>query len=137
MKALLIAVSIAFTLPAAAQTMQPGEWQFTTTMGTSFTPKPQTAVVTECISPEDAKDPTRFTGAEQAKGCKVTPGARSTESYSWTVSCPDQGLNGEGKLKFGAATIESDVRMTMEMDGRKVEMTSHTAGRLLGPCKPK
>ena len=137
MKAMLFAVSIAFAVPAAAQSMEPGEWQFTSTLSSSVMPKPQTAVSTQCISKEDAQDPARFSGADQAKDCKVTPGARSPESYSWTVSCPEQGLTGNGKLRFARGTVDGEVRMVMDMQGQKMEMLSHTSGRLLGPCKTK
>lgn len=137
MKAMLFAVSIAFAVPAAAQSMEPGEWQFTSTLSSSVMPKPQTAVSTQCISKEDAQDPARFSGADQAKDCKVTPGARSPESYSWTVSCPEQGLTGNGKLRFARGTVDGEVRMVMDMQGQKMEMLSQTSGRLLGPCKTK
>ena len=137
MRALVFAVSAVFTVSAAAQSMEPGEWQFTSSMSSSMMPKPQTAVVTECISKEAGDDPTRFTGGEQSKDCKVTPGARSATSYSWSVSCPEQGLTGEGKLQFGSGAVESEVKMVMDMQGQKMEMLSRTSGRLLGPCKTK
>ena len=100
MKIALLVLLAAIGLPAAAQTMEPGEWQFTSTLSSSVMPQPQTSVSTQCVSKEDAQDPTRFSGADQAKDCKVTPGARSSDSYSWTVSCPEQGLTGDGKVRF-------------------------------------
>ena len=77
MKIALLVLLAAIGLPAAAQTMEPGEWQFTSTLSSSVMPQPQTSVSTQCVSKEDAQDPTRFSGAGQAKDCKVTPGARS------------------------------------------------------------
>src|SRR5258706_12741927 len=124
-------------LPAAAQTMEPGQWEITSTMTSPALPKPQVVTRTECISKEDAEDPTRFSGREQTEGCKVTPVARSAEIYSWTVSCPQQGMNGSGKVLFGRGTIEGELRMTLEMQGQKSDMLSRTAGRRVGSCAAK
>lgn len=137
MKAVVFAVLTAFTLPAAAQAMEPGEWQFTSTMTSPTLPAPQSATVTQCVSKADAEDPARFSAGEQASDCKVTPGNRTPGSFSWTISCPQQGMRGAGKARFGRDTIESEVQMTMEMQGQKMEMLSKTSGRRLGPCKTK
>lgn len=127
----------ALALPAAAQQMEPGEWEFTSTMTAPGLPKPQVATITQCVSPEDAADPTRFSGKDQTADCQVTPGSRSPELYTWTVSCPKQGMRGDGRARFGRGTIDSELRVTIEGQGQKMEMTSATKGRLLGPCKTK
>ncbi|MGH8634533.1 MAG: DUF3617 domain-containing protein [Burkholderiales bacterium] len=134
--ALAIALAAA-CLPAAAQTMEPGEWQFDSTMTSPTLPKPQSATITQCVSKAEAEDATRFTGKDQSADCQVTPGSRTADSYSWTLSCPQQGMRGAGKARFGRDTIDSEVQMTVEMQGQKMEMTSRTAGRLLGPCRTK
>ena len=133
----LLALLVAFSLPAAAQSMEPGEWEFTTTTTSPMMPRPQSATITQCISPADAEDPTSFTGRNQTAECQVTPGSRSSDSYNWTVSCPNQGMRGAGKARFGRGTIESEIQMSMDMQGQKMEMQSRTTGRLLGPCKAK
>ena len=137
MKAALFAVSLAFAVPAAAQTMEPGEWQFTSTMTSPMLPKPQSSSVTRCVSKADAEDPTRFSAADQLPDCQVKPGNRTAGSYSWTMSCPKQGMQGAGQAKFGGATLESEMRMTMDAQGQKMEMFTKTSGRRLGPCKTK
>jgi Protein of unknown function (DUF3617) len=120
-----------------AQTMAPGEWEFTTTATSAALPAPQVTTQTQCVSGEDAADPTRFSGTGAAEGCKVTPGSRSTDAYDWTVSCPAQGISGEGRVRFAVNSIDSESRVTADLQGQKIEMTSRTTGRLLGPCKPK
>jgi hypothetical protein len=137
MRFALLAVLALAPLGAAAQTMEPGEWQFTGTMTSPMLPKPQVVTRTECISKADAEDPTRFSGREQAQGCKITPVARSAENYSWTIACPQQGMSGDGKVQFGRGSIESEVRMLLEVQGQKMEMLSRTSGRRLGPCAAK
>ena len=137
MRNALFIVLSALSLPAAAQTMEPGQWQFTSTITSSLLPQPQVSTSTQCVSKEDASDPTRFTGKDQAANCKVTPGTRSSDSYSWTVSCPDQNMRGAGKATFGRGAIDSEMQMTVEMGGQKMEMQTRTAGRLQGPCTAK
>ena len=137
MRNVLLAVLAAASLPAAAQNMEPGEWQFTTTMTSSMLPQPQSSTLTQCVSKADAEDPTRFTGRGQTADCQVTLGSRTSESYSWTVSCPAQGMRGAGKARFGRGTIDSEMQMSMDMQGQKMELLSRTSGRLLGPCKTK
>ena len=127
----------AVCLPAAAQTMEPGNWLFTSTITSSLLPQPQTTTSTQCVSKEDASDPTRFTGSGQTANCKVTPGSRSSDSYNWTVSCPDQGMRGAGTARFGRGSIDSEMQMTIETGGQKMEMQTRTAGRLQGPCTAK
>ena len=122
---------------ASAQSMQPGEWEFTSTLSSPVLPQPQVSTINECISEADAKDPTRFSGRDQAQGCTVTPGARGADSYSWTLSCPQQGMTGTGHITFGPGMIVSDVRMTVAAQGQKMDMQSRTTGRRLGPCKAK
>ena len=137
MKLATLAVLALAPLSAAAQTMEPGQWEITSTMTTSMLTKPQVVTRTECISKEDAEDPTRFSGRDQAQGCKVTPVTRSPELYSWTIACPQQGMSGDGKVRFGRGTVEGEVRMVVEAQGQKVEMFSRSSGRRVGPCVTK
>jgi hypothetical protein len=135
--AALVAVSTTAALPAAAQSMTPGEWEFTTTTTSPALPKPQAATVTQCVTPEDAQDPAHFSGTGGMQDCKLTPGERTADTYSWTVSCPAQGLTGEGKVRFGGDSIDGTVRVVVDAQGQKMQMSSRTLGRRLGPCKTK
>ena len=135
--ALLAALALT-SIPAAAQTMEPGEWQFINTTTSPILPKPQTTTLTQCVSQEDAADPTRFTAQGPAADCEVKQVSRTAESYSWTVSCPKQGMRGAGKARFGPGTVESEMQMTLEgQGGEKMELHSVTKARHLGPCKTK
>lgn len=134
MRAILFFVVAAASLPAAAQTMEPGEWEFRTVTSSSQIPAPHTETRTECVTPEEARDPTRFTSRNETAGCTVTPGARTASTYAWTVQC-EQGMRGTGKASFAGATIEGDMRMNVDLQGMKMEFTAQTKGRRLGPCK--
>jgi hypothetical protein len=137
MRALLMLLLAAAAAPAAAQSMAPGNWKFTSSLTSPMLPKPQVAEVTRCLTKQEAEDPTHFSSQDMAQGCSVTPGVRTASSFAWTVSCPGQGLKGAGTLHFARGTVESVVRMVMEQQGQKIEMLSKTSGRLLGPCTAK
>ena len=132
---LLFAALGAATLSAAAQTMEPGEWQFTSTMSSPMLPAPQTSTFTQCVKQEDADDPTRFNPRDQTADCKVTPGRRTPDSYAWTVSCPQQGMRGEGVARFGRGQVESEMHVVASAQGQSIEMRTKVTGRRLGPCK--
>jgi len=138
-RTVFFAVLAAASLPAAAQTMQPGQWEFTTTMTSPMMPQPQVGTASKCVSKEEANDPASFMGGDNAAGCNITRGESAPGSYSWTIACEKQGVTGTGKAWYGPDKIESDIRMTVALQGggQKIEMTNRTVGRYVGPCTAK
>ncbi|MBC7803380.1 MAG: DUF3617 family protein [Candidatus Parcubacteria bacterium] len=134
MRHVLFFILAAACVPAAGQTMEPGEWEFRTVTTSSMIPAPQTDTRVQCVSPEDARDPTRFTSRNEIAGCSITPGELSAGTFEWTVQC-QQGLRGTGKAIIAGATIEGEMRMNVDLQGVKMEITAQTRGRRLGPCK--
>jgi len=135
MRILFALASAAFCLPAAAQGMEPGEWEIRTVISSSMMQVPQVATGVQCVTPADAKDPTRF-AVRETSGCVVKPGARSASSYSWTVQC-DQGMSGAGKASFAGASFESEMRTGINLQGVRMDILTATKGKRLGPCAAK
>jgi len=133
----LLFAALLASFPAAAQQMQPGEWQFNTTTTSPALPGPQSATFTNCVKKEDASDPSRWMGKQDYKSdCKVTPGKKTADSYSWQISCPNSKTQGSGTVRFtGGTRMESDMLMTGEQRGRSFEMRTRMSGKRLGPCK--
>ena len=135
-KAFIVALALAIAAPAAAQSLQPGEWEFTATGTSPALPKPQTHVFKQCIKKEDADDPERWMGNKgKPADCKVTPGKRTADGYTWQMSCPKSGMNGSGSARMAGGTMESDMVMHVDMKGQKFEMRTRMTGKRLGPCK--
>jgi len=133
---LVIAALSAFSASAVAQQMEPGEWQFDTVMTSPMMPKPQVSSFTRCVKPEEAADPSKMMGKPREQSdCRMTPGKKSSDTYTWEMSCPKAGMKGNGTARYGRGTLESEMQMTGEMQGRKFDMTTKTSGRRLGPCK--
>jgi len=122
--------------PAAAQ-LVPGDWEFVSVMTSAVLPKPQTSTVRQCVSQAEADDPARFASREHPQDCSTRPGEQSGNTYTWTMACPKLGMTGTGRASFAGTTLQSEKRMTMVSDGRKMELHSITRGRHLGPCTTK
>ena len=123
-------------MPALAQGLQPGQWEFTNTMQMSGAPKPQVMTTQRCVTKQESEDPEKWMGkkADQAD-CKVTVKNKTATSASWEISCPKSGMRGTGTARISSGTMESDQRMTGDMQGKKFEMQIRTTGKRLGPCK--
>lgn len=121
---------------ASAQALQPGQWEFTNTMQMSGAPKPQVMTTQRCVTQQESEDPEKWMGkkADQAD-CKVTIKNKTATSASWEISCPKSGMRGTGTARISGGTMESDQRMTGDMQGKKFEMQIRTTGKRLGPCK--
>jgi hypothetical protein len=135
MRKLVCLMLFALCAPAFAQEMEPGEWQFTSTMTSPMMPQPQVMNHSRCVTKEDS-DPSRWADKQQAKSdCKVSPSKRSGGNYSWEVSCPSSGMRGTGTAKVTRSTVESELRLSGDMGGQKFEMLNKTTGKRLGACK--
>ena len=130
-------VALAFTA-AHAQKMEPGQWEFTSTLISDKLPKPQTMTMKRCITKEDVKDPARMQGKPEPD-CKITPKGKSGDSYSWEMSCPKSGMRGSGTTRYGKGTIEGETKISSPGKGKgkgePFDMTTKMKGRRLGPCK--
>jgi hypothetical protein len=67
--------------------------------------------------------------------CKFTHGPKSGDTLTWEMSCPKSNMRGSGSARIGRGTMESDMRMSGDMQGRKFEMRTKMTGKRLGPCK--
>jgi hypothetical protein len=134
-KITVLMLAAAICGPAAAQEMEPGEWQFTSSASSPMFPNAQSSTITHCIKKEDAGDPQRWMGKPPDSDCKMTLGPRSGEGQSFEFSCPKSNMRGTGTIRYGRGTVESDLQMAGDMQGQKFEIRTKTSGKRLGPCK--
>ena len=89
-----------------------------------------------CIKKEDAEDPDRWMGKPGAQSdCKLTPGKKTADTYSWQMECPKANMRGTGSARMSGATMDGETHMTGEVQGQKFELRTKVTGRRLGPCK--
>lgn len=134
-KLLLVLLSIAPGTASAAE-IEPGEWEFTSITTSRLLPGPQNVTFRRCIRKEDAANPDRWMSDPGGQGeCKLTPGAKTHDSYRWTMVCPKVNLRGTGSARMARATMEGETIMNGEAQGQKFELRTKVTGKRLGPCK--
>jgi hypothetical protein len=136
MRTLFFAAALATAGVASAQGLEPGEWEFNSTMTSAMLPKPQNMVFRHCIKKEDADNPERWMGQKQREtDCKFTPLKKSGDGYSWEMNCPKSNMKGSGTVRMGQGTMQSEMRMSGDAKGQKFEMHTKMSGKRLGACK--
>jgi hypothetical protein len=137
MKRFLVAL-IASLSPqlAIAAAIEPGEWEFTSVSTSRLLSGPQRASFKRCIRPEEAQNPDRWMAEPSQQGdCKVTPGKKSGDTYTWTMYCPHGNIRGAGSARLSRTSMVGETNMTGELQGQKFEIRTHVTGKRLGPCK--
>jgi hypothetical protein len=131
--ALLVLMAIAF--PALAE-IEAGEWEFSSITTSRLLPSPQNASFKRCIRPEEAQNPDRWMAEPGQQGdCKLTPGKKTADTYSWTMECPHGNIRGAGSARLTRTTMEGETNMTGELQGQKFELRTKVTGKRLGPCR--
>jgi hypothetical protein len=126
------ALAIAGTIVAQGP-RRDGRWQVTIEMQMAgMTMPPQTA--TQCITPEDAKDPQK---AMPQGGRGATPGDCKISDYkvdgnkvTWSMSCARDKMSGSGEFLYSGDTYTGIMKMSAEGQ----EMTMKYSGKRLGDC---
>ena len=133
------AMAVCLLLPASAfsQGLEPGEWEFNTATTSPLVTGTQYSVFKRCVRKEDAENPERWMARQTEAGpCQLKPLERTADSMKWEVSCPKTNSHGNGVARLtGPGTVESDLQMTTEIQGYRIQTNTRTTGRRLGPCK--
>jgi hypothetical protein len=134
----ILFLSILFiSTPMFGQGLEPGEWEFNAVTSSPLFPGGQSMVFKRCITKEQADNPEAWMVRQnETADCKLTPGEKTPSSMKWEVFCPKTNMRGNGVARVtGPGTVESELRMTSEFQGYRVQMNTRTSGRRLGPCK--
>lgn len=135
MKRMILLLAFA-AAPATAAEIEPGEWEFTSTSTSRLFPGPQTASFKRCIKKDEAANPDKWMAQPAQQGdCKVTPGNKTADTYTWVMECPKAKMRGTGSARMSRATMEGETHMTGEVQGKKFELSTKVTGKRLGPCK--
>jgi hypothetical protein len=135
--ALAVLVTVAGVI--AQSSIRPGRWEVTMQMQMAGSPIQMPEMKsTRCVTPEDAKDPSRAvpTGPEgrggQTSDCKVADYKVSGNTATWKVMCSSpQPMTMTGEMTFN----DDSYTGTMKSDTPQGPMTMKMAGKRLGECK--
>jgi hypothetical protein len=131
----LLAAAIALTPLAAAAAIEPGEWEFASVATSGLLPQPQRLTFKRCIRPDEAQNPDRWMADPGQPDCKLTPGPKSGDTYTWTMQCPHGNIRATGSARLLRSTMDGETSMTGELQGQKFEIRTKVTGKRLGPCK--
>jgi len=142
MKNTLFAVLAVVALTAitiAQSPVRPGRWEVTMQMQMAGSPIQMPEMkTTRCITPEDAKDPSRSlpSGPEgrggQKPDCKMADYKVSGNTATWKMVCTSpQPMTATNEMTF----TDDSYTGTMKMDSRDGQMTMKMAGKRVGDCK--
>jgi hypothetical protein len=114
---LLLAAWLSAGGPAWAG-LQPGSYEMTTTVTMPGMPEPQSVTETQCIKPEDARDPGGYMLQEMSASGQCTLGDHSQEGDHLMADfiCNMQGHRSNGHLDvtFAAAGMDGSIVMQVE-----------------------
>ncbi len=137
-KSILVLACCCLLLPAAAlaggYSMNPGKWQFTTTVTMPMLPAPQVSTNTECVSKEEAeRDP--LANLVDVGNCTITKKEMHGANLDFEMECNEKGMTSKGKGHFSAHgnTVSGSMEMSMEMP--KMEGAQGIPGMPTGPMK--
>lgn len=135
--AALLASLLASTAgPATAAGIEPGEWEFVSISTSRLFPGPQTVTFKRCIRQEEAANPDRWmSDPGKQSDCKLTPGAKTANSYSWQMECPSAKMRGTGTARMTPSTMDGETLMNGEVQGQKFELRTKVTGKRVGLCK--
>jgi len=132
----LATVFLAGSAHAAGVSIQPGQWEMTSTMTMTIMPQPQVNTVHECIE-ENEISPDNF-NMDQDNPCDITDVMVEGNTARWSISCPTEaGMVMEGQWEFTSLgnSITGSGTMTTEFSGQKMGFDMTWEGKRIGDCE--
>jgi len=125
--------------------VKPGRWEFTARLETppsgaapiaaSATPGQPVpgglqTTYTTCVESDNAVP------ADLGPQCRLERHARRGSQISWSMSCTNTGVRGEGRAQYRGDTMTATVVSHLPgHNGATTDLTQHITGRYLGPCR--
>jgi len=126
-----------FSVSAIAEgvSIDPGNWEMTSTITMTMMPQPQTTTVMGCIK-EPELNPEDF-NMDEDNPCNISEVAIDGDTASWSINCPTEGgAVMEGKWEFTSAgdSISGSGTMSMDYAGQEMGFEMSWAGKRIGDC---
>ena len=125
---------------ALADDISPGSWQIMMETRVPAEPAfaPPAFQLTQCLTAEDARDPSRVLGGVSnpgASGCNYTDKSYSGNTFSFAMACGGAyGIKASGRIAFTANSMDGTIQSTANVAGKPVETQNKISARRLGGC---
>src|SRR5689334_8951083 len=133
--ALILMSSAAF-----ADDISPGSWQITMETRVPAEPgfAPPALQLTQCLTADDARDPSRVLGGVSnpgASGCNYTDKSYSGNTFTFAMQCGGgYGIKASGRIAFTANSMDGTIQSLANVAGKPVETHNKISARRLGSC---
>ena len=125
---------------ALADDISPGSWQIMVETRVPAEPgfAPPAFQLTQCLTAEDARDPSRVLGGVSnpgASGCNYTDKSYSGNTFTFAMTCGGgYGIKASGRIAFTANSMDGTIQSTANVAGKPVETQNKISARRLGGC---
>ena len=125
---------------ALADDIAPGSWQIMMETRVPAEPSfaPPAFQLTQCLTAEDARDPSRVLGGVSnpgASGCNYTDKSYSGNTFTFAMTCGGgYGIKASGRIAFTANSMDGTIQSTATVAGKPVETQNKISARRLGGC---
>lgn len=135
----------AFLLAAAAPIalaadIQPGLWEIALESRMPAYPEfaPPAAVMKQCLTAQDARDPSRVIGgasSPEARDCVYTDKRDTGSRFSFSMQCGGAfGIRAQGDITYSATSMEGSITSTANAQGQRIDMENRLSAHRLGGC---
>ena len=126
--------AMALSVSFAGADIGEGNWEMEVTTTMPGAP-PATAKQTHCVTAEDAKDPGKLFG-NPGGGCDFRNRQDTGSVYSFEIACSGAApLAGTGEIRYGRDTMDGEIVLKMNAEGKAMETRSRIKARRTGACK--
>lgn len=140
LKFVTVALAAMLATPVGAADIAPGLWEIDmesrSPAAPGFTPPPFR--ITQCITPADAKDPSRVLGQVANPGAtNCTYGERnySGSTLTFTMKCAGTfEIESSGRIAFSATTMEGTIDAKANVGGQSLDTRNKLTARRVGGC---
>lgn len=125
---------------ALADDISPGSWQIMMETRVPAEPgfAPPAFQLTQCLTAEDARDPSRVLGGVSnpgASGCSYTDKSYSGNTFTFAMTCGGgYGIKASGRIAFTANSMDGTIQSMANVAGKPVETQNKISARRLGSC---
>jgi hypothetical protein len=124
------------TASAAGISIEPGQWEMTSTMTMTMMPQPRTTTILDCIE-EGVLNPETF-NMDEDNPCDITDVTTDGNTARWLINCPTEGgpvMEGHWEVTSNGNSLTGKGEMTTEMAGQKMGFSMSWEGKRIGECE--
>jgi len=116
---------------AAWADIGPGNWELTAVTEVQGMTEPMSFTQTRCLTPEDARDPSRLFGASPGMGCEFVNRNDTGAVFTFEVACSSpQAIRGSGSVRYNRDSVDGELELRIENFATRSRIT----GRRIGGC---